>query len=181
MNQNLAPEYLMDYLRGDLDFVMTSGSTGTCLDIYWNKGQNKKSMFPLWMLGIGDMGTIYKKHSCLCGNTVPIIELTAARDNDYIRNKDGSRISSDIFCHVIERINLYFGHCVDQYQIVQVNDIDFDIYWVLDSECEVDNVRKMFVDFLEEFGRCHRFCFHEINCLMPSEKTDKLAWFCARP
>ena len=43
-----SPEYMMQYLNGQLERVVTSGSTGECLEIFWEKGQNIKSLIPLW-------------------------------------------------------------------------------------------------------------------------------------
>lgn len=43
-----SPEYMMDLLSDRLEHVMTSGSTGECLDILWKKDQNIKSLLPLW-------------------------------------------------------------------------------------------------------------------------------------
>ena len=50
LGRNLAPEYMVDYLTGKLDRVLTSGSTGQCMSIYWDEAQQKKSLMPLWYL-----------------------------------------------------------------------------------------------------------------------------------
>ncbi len=44
-----SPEYMMDHLSDRLEHVMTSGSTGDCLDILWKKDQKIKSLTPLWI------------------------------------------------------------------------------------------------------------------------------------
>lgn len=43
-----SPEYMTDLLSDRLEHILTSGSTGECLEILWKKDQNIKSLIPLW-------------------------------------------------------------------------------------------------------------------------------------
>ena len=48
--KNIAPAYMMDYLRGNLEVFMTSGSTGKCMEIIWDPSQVTRSLLSLWHL-----------------------------------------------------------------------------------------------------------------------------------
>lgn len=43
-----SPEYMTDLLSDKLEHILTSGSTGECLEILWKREQNIKSLIPLW-------------------------------------------------------------------------------------------------------------------------------------
>lgn len=45
-----SPEYIKDLVSDKLEKLFTSGSTGTCLEIFWNKTHSMKSLMPLWQL-----------------------------------------------------------------------------------------------------------------------------------
>lgn len=45
-------------------------------------------------------------------------ELNMARENDWIYNRDGTKCHSDLFCSVIDKINLALQQAVIQYQII---------------------------------------------------------------
>lgn len=48
MDAVFSPEYMGDLMRNELDRVLTSGSTGDCLEVFWKREQNTKSLIPLW-------------------------------------------------------------------------------------------------------------------------------------
>lgn len=118
--------------------------------------------------------------TCRCGNKTPVIGLLASRGNDWIINEDGSRIHSDIFCHAVEMVNLAIGYSVNQYQIVQRDYSDFDIYLVLDDEEEGEEVIELFSRYLGDFRENRRFRYQIRDYLKPSEETGKLAWFVSK-
>lgn len=143
-------------------------------DIYLTSLQNR--VMPFVRYRVGDRG-ILKEEKCSCGSSAPVLELLACRDNDWIINKDGSRAHSDLFCHAAEMVNLAMGHSLDQYQIVQRDYSDFDIYLVLDDKEEGEEVIRLFSQYLGDFGKNRRLCYHIRDYLRPNEETGKLAWF----
>lgn len=48
-NMLFAPEYIGDLYANRLQKVLTSGSSGDCLEIYWKRGDSMKSLTSLWM------------------------------------------------------------------------------------------------------------------------------------
>lgn len=46
---NLSKEFLTQYYGNELILMNTSGSTGQCLDVYWEMNDYKRSLFPLWI------------------------------------------------------------------------------------------------------------------------------------
>ena len=54
-------------------------------------------------------------------------ELNMARENDWIYNRDGTKCHSDLFCSVIDKINLALQQAVIQYQIIQKDYNEFDV------------------------------------------------------
>lgn len=140
--------------------------------------QNK--VMPFIRYKIGDKGRVIQIHNCPCGNAEPIIELEKSRENDWIYHTDGTVSHSDVFCHIIEKINLYQQQAIQQYQIVQVDYDEFDIYIVLDDEEEASLVQIMFKEMYEKYQQGSVLKFHFVDYLYPSEKTGKLAWFTSK-
>lgn len=106
-----------------------------------------------------------------------MIRLNMARENDWIYNRDGTKCHSDLFCSVIDKINLALQQAVIQYQIIQKDYNEFDVYLVIDEEEEMDMIQQLFLENYEKYQKKSRFHFFFVNCLYPSEKTGKLAWF----
>ena len=106
-----------------------------------------------------------------------MIELNMARENDWIYNKDGTKCHSDLFCSVIDKINLALEQAVIQYQIIQKDYHEFDVYLVVDAEEETDMIQQLFIQNYEQYQERSRFHFFFVDNLYPSEKTGKLAWF----
>ena len=136
--------------------------------------QNK--VMPFVRYKIGDRGRMTAGMSCQCGNCSPMLELTKARENDMIVNPDGSRTHSDIFAHAVEMVNLAIENIV-QYQIVQKNYGDFDVFLVLDEDEEEDATKELLIQALRDFAKGKKFHFMLKDRLFPDERTGKLAWF----
>ena len=49
IEKGISAEYFVKYLKGELQYVDTSGSTGDCLRIYWSTEDLKESLLPLWI------------------------------------------------------------------------------------------------------------------------------------
>jgi len=125
---------------------------------------------------IGDRGSIRKNISCKCGNCSPIIELTKARENDMVVNRDQSVMHSDIFAHAVEMVNLAMENIV-QYQVIQKDYEEFEISFVLDEVDEFEITKELFIHALEGFAQGKTFHFKLKDRLFPNEKMGKLAWF----
>lgn len=134
-------------------------------------------VMPFIRYKIGDKGKMIYNHNCNCGSQKPLIELNMARENDWIYNKDGTKCHSDLFCSVIDKINLALEQAVIQFQIVQKDYHEFDVYLVADSEEETDMIQQLFLQNYEKYQERSRFHFFFVDNLYPSEKTGKLAWF----
>lgn len=129
---------------------------------------------------IGDRGKVRSAQNCPCGSEEPIVELSMARENDWIYNADGTVSHSDLFCHIIDRINLALEQAVLQYQIIQVDYDEFEVYLVLGDEKEVFTVQDLFVNYFKNIQPKRNFTFFFVDYLYPSEKTGKLAWFISK-
>jgi len=133
-------------------------------------------VMPFVRYKIGDRGSIRKNISCKCGNCSSIIELTKARENDMVVNRDQSVMHSDIFAHAVEMVNLATENIV-QYQVVQKDYEEFEISLVLDEVDEFEITKELFIHALEGFAQGKTFHFKLKDRLFPNEKTGKLAWF----
>ncbi|MCH5265137.1 MAG: AMP-binding protein [Lachnospiraceae bacterium] len=147
-------------------------------EIYLTSLHNR--VMPFVRYGIGDIGILHKNHSCPCGNGAPIIELASARDNDFIYNEDGSRLHADIFANGIEKVNLIQEGSIVQYQIVQTDYSDFEIYLVVDEEENKKEIAGLLKEMLGIFTQNRNFHFYFCHHLVPSEKTGKMAWFTSK-
>lgn len=150
------------------------GNDDICITSLHNK------VMPFVRYKIGDRGKVVNGQNCPCGSKEPIIELSMARENDWIYNVDGTVSHSDLFCHVIDQINLTLEQAVLQYQIIQVDYNKFEVYLVLDDEENKFAVQDLFVNYFRNFQLESNFNFFFVDYLYPSEKTGKLAWFISK-
>ena len=150
------------------------GNDDICITSLHNK------VMPFVRYKIGDKGKVVYIQNCPCGSKEPVIELSMARENDWIYNVDGTVTHSDLFCHVIDRINLTLEQAVLQYQIIQVDYDKFEVYLVLGDEKDTFAVQDLFVNYFRSFQLERNFNFFFVDYLYPSEKTGKLAWFISK-
>lgn len=137
-------------------------------------------VMPFIRYKIGDRGSLTRNHCCPCGNREPIIKLDMARDNDWIYNSDGSRSHSDLFCNVINMINLQLQQVIMQYQIVQTDYKEFEVYLVINDKDASSFIMELFIKYYEKYQERSMFNFFFVDFLYPSEKTGKLAWFISK-
>lgn len=152
-------------------YVETTSDGDICITSLHNK------VMPFIRYKIGDRGKLIQNHSCPCGSDEPIVELSMARENDWIYNADGTVCHSDLFCNVIDKINLALQQAVLQYQIIQTDYREFEVYLVIEDEEDAWEIQKLFVEYYEMHRERSRFEFFFVDYLYPSEKTGKLAWF----
>lgn len=147
------------------------GKEGTvCLTSLQNR------VMPFVRYRIGDRGILHRAAGCPCGNPAPVIELTKARENDFVINRDGTRIHSDIFVHAVEMINLV-QHSIVQYQVIQKDFEEFRVQIVLEEDEDREEMISLFMEAMGEFATGRRFEFDFPKQLFPNEDTGKLAWF----
>ena len=80
-------------------FVETVGED-LCITSLHNK------VMPFIRYKIGDKGKVIYEHNCPCGSREPVIDLQKARQNDWIYHADGTVSHSDLFCNIVDKINL---------------------------------------------------------------------------
>lgn len=147
-------------------------------DICVTSLQNK--VMPFIRYKIGDKGKVIQKNDCPCGCKDPVIELEKARENDWIYHADGTVSHSDLFCYIVEKINLMFEQIILQYQIVQINYNEFEIYLVLSEQEFSNEIKRLFTENYEIYQQKSDFTFYFVDYLYPSEKTGKVAWFTSK-
>lgn len=147
-------------------------------DICVTSLQNK--VMPFIRYKIGDRGRVKHDYHCPCGNTEPVIELSKARENDWIYHADGTVSHSDLFCRIVEKINLVLEQVIIQYQIVQTDYTKFEIYLVINEKEYTSRVQSMFIEFYGKYQQGSELEFYFVDYLYPSEKTGKLAWFTSK-
>lgn len=155
-------------------FVENVGEEELCITSLQNR------VMPFIRYKIGDKGKVIYEHDCPCGSKEPIVSLKMARENDWIYNEDGTVSHSDIFCNIIDKINLALQQAILQYQIVQTNYKEFDVYIVMNDEEDAGRIQTMFVEFYEKYQQRSTFIFYFVDYLYPGEKTGKLAWFISK-
>lgn len=155
-------------------FAENVGEEEICITSLHNK------VMPFVRYKIGDKGKILYEHNCPCGSKEPVIELKVFRENDWIYNEDGTVSHSDIFCNIVDKINLALQQVILQYQIIQTDYKEFEVYIVMDDEEDMDEIQKMFIEFYEKYQQKSKFVFHFVDYLYPGEKTGKLAWFVSK-
>lgn len=155
-------------------FVETVDEDNLCITSLHNK------VMPFIRYKIGDRGKLIHNPGCQCNSKEPVIELKMARENDWIYNSDGTVCHSDLFCHVIDKINLELQQAIVQYQIVQVDYKVFEVYFVIHDRDEETTIKELFLKNYERYRHKSEFSFFFVDSLYPSEKTGKLAWFVSK-
>ncbi len=159
------------HIMGENVYAEVLGEDEICVTSLQNK------VMPFIRYKIGDRGKIFYDQECSCGCKETIIELSMARENDWIYNQDGTVSHSDMFCHVIDCINLTLEQAVSQYQIVQVAYDEFEVHLVVQEKRERPLVQELFIKHIGKYQLEGKYEFFFVDYLYPSEKTGKLAWF----
>lgn len=152
-------------------FAEVIGEEDLCITSLHNK------VMPFVRYKIGDKGRVIHNHDCPCGSKEPVIELRMARENDWIYNSDGTVSHSDIFCNIVDKINLLLQQVIKQFQIIQIDYHTFKAYLVIDEEEAAGEIQKLFIENYEKYQERIEITFFFVDYLFPSEKTGKLAWF----
>lgn len=155
-------------------FVEIVGEDDLCITSLQNR------VMPFIRYKIGDKGRVIHGHNCPCGSREPIINLRMTRENDWIYHEDGTVSHSDLFCNIVDKINLSLQQAILQYQIIQMNYDEFEIYLAIDQEQDTSRIKTMFVEYYEKYQQKGLFTFYFVDYLYPSEKTGKLAWFISK-
>ena len=81
---------------------------------------------PFVRYNIGDIGRIVSD-KCSCGKKERVIEISGAREIDYVITDTNEKITSSLFSFPIEYINDKIGAIIRQYQIIQTGYTDFKV------------------------------------------------------
>ena len=138
------------------------------------------SVMPFIRYKVGDRGEIRNQIKCKCGDKSPILVLQKARDNDLIYYKNGTAEHSDIFYHIIEKINIYLQQVILQFQIIQEKYDDFWIYLTIDDLQDREEVQELFLSMAKKYNKKWICYIIFVDSLYPCEKTGKLAWFVSK-
>ena len=136
---------------------------------------------PLLWYQTGDRGCI-DKAVCPCGHPSPVLRLTAARANDFVRLPDGGRIVADVFLYAIETINERIGPIIRQFRIAQTSaaPLAFAVTLVLHPSYSGwrDMVQTLFVENLREDAlQGAAFAFEFGEQLLPDDPARPLGYF----
>ena len=125
---------------------------------------------------IGDRGII-RKSECLCGKTSDILELSAARIADDILMKNGKRISSIIFLHVLMLVNQE-KVIIKQFQIYQRDYMKFEIFIVTSLNQEKKKIETIFCQVLTDvLGGKVELDFKYVENIAINSQTGKQKYF----
>lgn len=134
----------------------------------------------------GDKGVLYPYSECKCGCKSKILKLTKGRNNDFVVNKDGSKIHSYVFVHVIETINDKMDGVIRQFQVIQEDFDCFNVKLVIENLVySSEEIKQMIINlFLSNLMQKSlynsRFYFEFYNELFPNKKTGKLQYFMSK-
>ena len=148
-------------------------------EIYITSLQNNVSPFIRYQ--VGDIGTITNRKTCSCGNQNPILTLTKGRDNDFVRMRDGGKISAYVFVRASENVNEVMDNVIRQFQIVQEDYDKFLVKVVVGPDTtdeEMDQIMNIYVDNIihpDLDKASYEFEFYEALFLEPT--NGKLLYF----
>lgn len=134
--------------------------------------QNRAMPFIRYRLD--DIGVLHPAEPCKCGRCTKTLQIKKGRSNDYVINRDGTRLHADIFSHAVDEMNL-MGNAILQFQVVQEDYEVFRVRLVMDEEG--DDIEEEFMQALGDFVQGRQIFIEYAENLLVDEQTGKLAWF----
>lgn len=132
---------------------------------------------PLIRYKVGDLGRI-ERNNCSCGCKGAILKLVNGRNNDWVIDRNGSKINAYVFARCVQNVNRIVENAILQFQIVQTQIDLFSVNLVLDDGCDPNEICNLFLDNLYQSSLdAVRFQFFFHSKLFPDVSTGKLQWF----
>lgn len=139
----------------------------------------KNYAMPLIRYELGDIGC-FCNTSCLCGDNRKVIRISAGRDNDYIKMRDKSKVSSVIFWGAVNYINQKMFNCVISFSVVQKEYECFLINFVIGGNSNKKEIEKYFEEYISQFPQntnTWNFMYKYCDKIEINKKSGKLRYF----
>lgn len=134
------------------------------------------SAMPLIRYRTGDVGT-FKKGTCVCGRSLPLMELSIGRQVDMIRLPGGRLVHPEVFTP--PHNNPFFkplSEHVKSFQVIQETPISFRIQVVAEDQ-HLEMIRDRFIELVEFYlGKGFRIRVERVSEIL-REPSGKLRYF----
>lgn len=138
---------------------------------------NNYSM-PLIRYELGDIGC-FTNTNCECGDNRKIISISAGRDNDDVKMRDQSKVSSVVFWGAVNYINQKMNNCIISFSVIQKDFEHFSIGLIIRENSNKNEIEKYFEQYMYQFPQYTIWVFSYEYCksIKINEKSGKLCYF----
>ena len=146
------------------------GETG---EIYLTDLRN--DCMPLIRYRVGDMGGPVSG-ICPCGRSLPLMNVSVAKESDFIRFADGKILSSEIFDYINLAVMKTYPHSILKFRVTQKTEDLFEIE-VVPGSGPVDRAEQLFEQLMKkQLGRNIKIHFKMVSSI-EREPSGKLRYF----
>ena len=146
------------------------GETG---EIYLTDLRNE--CMPLIRYRVGDTGG-HVSGICPCGRSLPLMNVSVAKESDFIRFADGKILSSEIFDYVNLAVMKTYPHSILKFRVTQKTGDLFEIE-VVPGSGPVDRAQQLFEQLMKkQLGRNIKIHFKMVPNI-EREPSGKLRYF----
>lgn len=134
---------------------------------------------PLIRYELGDIGC-FTNYNCQCGDDRRVIKIFAGRDNDYIKMRDNSKVSSVVFWGAVNYVNLKLFNCIISFSIIQKDYERFLINFITKENINKKEIEKYFEKYICQFPQNEgKWSFEYKYCdeIEINKKSGKLRYF----
>ena len=146
------------------------GETG---EIYLTDLRN--DCMPLIRYRVGDMGGPVSG-ICPCGRSLPLMNVSVAKESDFIRFADGKILSSEIFDYINLAVMKTYPHSILQFRVTQKTEDLFEIE-VVPGSGPMDRAEQLFEQLMKkQLGKNIKIHFRRVPSI-GREPSGKLRYF----
>jgi len=135
----------------------------------------RNDYMPLIRYRVGDRGSP-SSESCACRRGLPLMQVSVAKERDYVQLSNGQRHTSEIFVYINKAVMKKYPSSIMQFRVVQKS-IDLLQIQVVPGATSIDNAEELFKRLLnKQLGRNIRILFKRVSRI-EREPTGKLSYF----
>jgi phenylacetate-CoA ligase len=135
----------------------------------------RNGYMPLIRYRVGDIGSRLSG-KCSCGRGLPLMQVSVAKERDFVRLANGERHTSEIFVYITKAVLKQFPDSILQFKVVQRAFDSLEIEIVPGIQ-ELDKALDLFTELLEkQIGERMRIKYKKLSSIK-REPSGKLRYF----
>ena len=135
----------------------------------------RNGYMPLIRYRVGDIGSPVSG-KCSCGRGLPLMQVSVAKERDFVRLPNGERHTTEIFVYITKAVLKQFPSSILHFKVVQ-KAVDFLEIQIVPGIKELDKALDLFRKLLEkQLGQKIQIKFKKLASI-EREPTGKLRYF----